>query len=191
MNYSNDYFLIWLFFNAMNCFDMSQYCGTTRLLLLSAGGRCVWCGSARIVPFSALALLPLRCPALSVQHRERRTAPDPPRKTPQTAAEALQPASSTSTRPTGKIIHRFPSNTRDNSAEITRECVWASNTQQQRRYKLLMWLNAIIFNTLILLFFTLCLCACVIKIYANFVWFEYFPCLSHSHLDRLTNRCFR
>lgn len=116
----------------------------------------------------------------SVQHRERRTAPDPPRKTPQTAAEALQPASSTSTRPTGKIIHRFPSNTRDNSAEITRECVWASNTQQQRRYKLLMWLNAIIFNTFVLLFFTLCLCAWVIKIHSNDVWFEYFPCLSHS-----------
>lgn len=57
-----------------------------------------------------------------VQHHERRTAPDPPRKTPQTTAEALQPASSTSTRPSGKIIHRFPSNTRDNSAEITRGC---------------------------------------------------------------------
>ncbi len=64
----------------------------------------------------------------SVQHRERRTAPDPPRKTPQTAAEALQTASTTSTRPTGKIIHRFPSNTRDNSAEITRECVSIKHT---------------------------------------------------------------
>lgn len=64
-----------------------------------------------------------RCPALSVQHRERRTAPDPQRKTHQTTAEPLQPASSTSTRPTGKIIHRSLSNIQNNSGGITRECV--------------------------------------------------------------------